>query len=185
MRVHLWAILMLVGCSNAAEERAKLAELEKKAEQRVAQAEKVGREKADGLQKELDQIKAELATSKTKLEEATKAQASSEDAAKQLEAALLKARQAYKAEGKAKLAAVNKEVAEASAKASKASAKVKPQLQKLLKGIPAQQKAVAKDLADFDNATLETLDTIKAKLAKDLAALKASAHAIQAKVPKT
>src|SRR5262245_31107655 len=108
MRVHLWAILLLVGCGNAAEERAKLAELEKKADQRVAQAEKSGREKVDSLQKELDQIKAELATSKSKLDEATKAQASSEDAAKQLEAALLKARQAYKAEGKAKLAAVNK-----------------------------------------------------------------------------
>ena len=67
----------------------------------------------------------------------------------------------------------------------KANAKVKAQLQKLLKGIPAQQKAVAKDLADFDDATLETLDTIKAKLAKDLAALKASAHAIQARLPKT
>jgi chromosome segregation ATPase len=185
MRVHLWAILMLVGCGNATEERAKLAELEKKAEQRVAQAEKVGREKVDSLQKELDQIKAELAASKSKLEEATKAQASSEDAAKQLEAALLKARQAYKAEGKAKLLAVNKEVGEASAKASKANAKVKAQVQKLLKGIPAQQKAVAKDLADFDNATLETLDTIKAKLAKDLAALKASAHAIQARLPKS
>jgi len=183
MRSLLWSALLLVACSNAAEERAKLAELEKKADQRVAQAEKSGRDKLEAAQKELDQIKKDFVELRSKFEEAAKAQASSEDVAKQLEAALAKARQAFKAEGKTRHAAINKEVTEAVAKAAKAPAKAKPAIAKLTKQLPAKQKAIAKDLADFDDATLETLSTVKAKLDKDLAALKALAHAIKAKAP--
>src|SRR3954468_23708676 len=96
-----WLLLVLVpACGNADEQRAKMAEAEKAADQRVAKAEADAKNKLADVQKELDQTKTDLADAKTKLEEAGKSQSATSDACKNAEAALGKAREAFKALGR-------------------------------------------------------------------------------------
>ncbi len=183
MRAYLLLALVLFGCENSAKERVKLAELEKQVEQKVAKAEREGKEKLAETQKQLETLKAELADAKSKVEQATKAQGASEDASKQADAALAKARQAYKTLGKYELVELTKDVKEISAKSAKAKPAVKAAVTKLMEQVPAQQKAIAKDISELEGATLETLDTLKAKLDKDVAALRATLRTARAKVP--
>ncbi len=183
MRLHLLLALLLAGCGNGAEQRMKAAELEKQAEQKVAKAEREGTAKLAQAQKELDGVKAELAATKTKLEEATKSQGASDDAATQVEAATLKARAAYKTLAKYELGELNKDVREVSTRSAKAKPQIKAAVTKLMEHVPAQQKTLAKDLADFDSATIDSLDKVKAKFDKDLAALRTTVRIARAKTP--
>jgi hypothetical protein len=176
MKPKLLLLLLLAGCDNSAAERVKLAEQQKQAEQKLAKAERQAKE-------EIERLKSELGEAKSKLEEATKSQANAAEEGKQLEVAVEKARKAYKALAKNELDDLNKEARELSVKAAKAPAKAKAAASKALQDVSAKQKSAAKELAEFDDARLETLDTVKAKLDKELAALRASIRAAKAKLP--
>jgi len=171
-----------MGCGNEEKQRAKLAEVEKAAEAKVAQAELQARNKAADAQKELDALKAELGQTKIKLAEAEKAQADSEELGKQAEAALGKAREAFKAEGRAKLADLNKDLTQVSKALAKLPAAKKAEVNKIFQKIPPQQKAIAKDIAAYDTATLDTLGATKSTLEKDLALMRANVALAKAKV---
>ena len=110
--------------------------------------------------------KAELGEAKVKLEQVTKNQTAAAEDQKQVEAALAKAKKAYKALVKDELDELNKEAKELSAKAAKAPAATKAATSKTLQQVSTKQKDVAKELGELDSATLETLDSVKAKLDK-------------------
>jgi hypothetical protein len=176
-------VVALAGCSHAEEEKAKLAELQKKADERVAQAESQAKTKLADLQKELDDVKAELVKAKAATADAvTKAQSSAEEQAKAAEAALVKARQAFKETARVQLADANHDLQEVQGKVGKVPAKSKAAVSALMQDIQKQQKAIAKDIAAFDAATLDTFKTVKAQTDKDLAVLKAKIRAVKAKV---
>jgi len=182
MRKILVAVLLLAACSNAEEEKKKLAELEKKANDRITQAESQAKTKIADMQRQLDEAKSELAAAKTKTEEAlNKAQASAEEQAKAAEAALAKARQAFKDKSRLQLADANKELSEVSARAGKVPAKSKAAFTKAMQDVSKQQKAVAKAIAEFDAATVDTFKTVNAKVQNELAVLKAKIRAARAK----
>jgi len=181
--VHALLVIALSGCSHAEEEKAKLAEIQKKADEKLAQAESQAKTKLADLQKELDDAKAELAKAKTQTAEAvTKAQSSAEEQAKAAEAALVKARQAFKEKARVELADANKDLAEVQGKVNKVPAKSKAAVTALMQDIQKQQKAIAKDIAAFDAATVDTFRTVDAQVKKDLATLKAKVRAVRAKV---
>jgi len=178
-------LVLALACGNEEELKKKAAEIEKKADERVAQAERQARTKSEEMQRELDKAKAELAEAKSKLTDAvSQAQASVEEQTKAAEAALQKARQAFKEEGRTELAHLNKEVQEVSSKSGKVSKAAKDSFMKAMKDIQAQQKVIAQDIAAFDKATLDTFKATKAKLDKDLAVMKAKINAARAKLPK-
>ena len=181
--VPAFLVVALLGCSHAEEEKAKLAELQKKADEKVAQAESQAKTKLADLQKELDDVKAELAKAKEQAAEAVKtAQSGAEDQAKAAEAALNKARQAFKEKARLELAEANKDLAEVQGKVGKVPAKSKAAVTALMTDIQKQQKAIAKDIAAFDAATLDTFRTVDAQVKKDMAVLKAKIRAVRAKV---
>jgi peptidoglycan DL-endopeptidase CwlO len=174
-----------LSCGASDEERKKItAEVEKKADERVARAEQAARAKADEAQRELEKAKAELAEVKSKLTDAvSQAQASVEEQAKAAEAALQKAREAFKEEGRSELAHLNKEVQELSSKSGKVAKASKASFQKSMKDIQKHQKTIAADIVAFDKASLDTFRTIKAKLDRDLAAMRATIRSARAKIP--
>jgi len=177
-------VLWLAGCSHAEEDKAKLAEIQKKADERIAQAESQAKTKLADLQRELDDTKAELNKAKAATADAlNKAQSSAEEQAKAAEAALLKARQAYKEKARLELTDANKELAEVQGKVGKVPAKSKAAVTALMQDISKQQKAIAKDIAAFDAATLDTFRAVSAQFQKDLAVYKAKVRAVKAKVP--
>lgn len=181
--VHALLVIALSGCSHAEEEKAKLADIQKKADEKLAQAESQAKTKLADLQKELDDAKAELAKAKSQTAEAlTKAQSSAEEQAKAAEAALVKARQAFKEKARVELADANKDLAEVQGKVGKVPAKSKAAVTALMQDIQKQQKAIAKDIAAFDAATVDTFRTVDAQVKKDLATLKAKVRAVRAKV---
>ncbi len=181
--VLAFVLVALVGCSHAEEEKAKLAEIQKQADDRVAQAENQAKTKLADLQKQLDDVTAQLAQAKTATVDAlNKAQSSAEEQAKAAEAALVKARQAYKEKARVELADANKDLAEVQGKVSKVPAKSKAAVTALMQDIQKQQKAIAKDIAAFDAATLDTFKTANAQVEKDLAVLKAKIRTVRAKV---
>lgn len=169
------------GCGNEEKQRAKLAEVEKAADAKVAQAELQARNKALDSQKELDAVKAELEQTKAKLAETEKARADSEEQGKQAEAALGKAREAFKAEGRVKLADLNKDLTQVSKALATLPAAKKLAVNKIFAKIPPQQKAIAKDIAAYDTATLDTLRSTKSTLEKDLALMRANVAMAKAK----
>ena len=181
--VPAFLVVALLGCSHAEEEKAKLAELQKKADEKVAQAESQAKTKLADLQKELDDVKLELAKAKEQAAEAVKtAQSGAEDQAKAAEAALNKARQAFKEKARLELADANKDLAEVQGKVGKVPAKSKAAVTALMTDIQKQQKALAKDIAALDAATLDTFRTVDAQVKKDMAVLKAKIRAVRAKV---
>jgi len=113
----------------------------------------------------------------------SKAQSAADDQGKAAEAALAKARQAFKEEGRLELADANKDLNDAATKSAKAPAKAKAAFSKVIQAVPAQQKAIAADLAAYDTATLDTFKTVKGKLEHDLAVYKATIRSARAKVP--
>jgi chromosome segregation ATPase len=184
LRFVLVAALLVLACGNEEEQKKKIAEVEKKADERVRQAERQARAKTEEVQRELEKVKAELAESKSKLSDTlSQAKASVEEQAKAAEAALEKARQAFKEEGRTELAHLNKEVQELSSKSGKLKKPAKDAFTKLMKDIQKQQKTIAADIAAFDKATLDTFRATKAKLDRDLAAMRATIRAARAKIP--
>jgi hypothetical protein len=194
IRERIWAGLVLgsvllgtAACDDDKEQAAKLAEVQKAADEKIKKAEQAAAEKVASLQKQIEQMKADAETQAAKLKSEAdqaigKAQADTEEAAKAAEEALKKARAAYKAEGLHELAALNKQVQEIQAKSAKASAKVKPLIAKQMKDIVKHQQAIAKDLAAFDGAALDALSSTKAKLVQDLAKMKATIASMKAKL---
>jgi hypothetical protein len=177
----------LVSCNHAAHEQ-RIAELEKRADERVAKAERDAQEKVSRLEKQVEAVKAECAAAsaqaKVQADDAlSKAQAGADDAAKSAEAAQAKAREAYKEEGRTELAGLNRELTEVAGKAAKTPAKDKAAYDKALKDAVTHQKDIAKDIAAFDTATLDTFKATKSKLDKDLALLKSSVKTARSQLP--
>jgi colicin import membrane protein len=195
IRKRIWAgvlvsctlLLGSTGCDDDKEQAAKLAEVQRIADEKLKKAERAAAEKLATLQKQIDSMKADAETQAAKLKSEAdqaigKAQADAEEQTKAAEEALKKARAAYKAQGLNELGQLNKQVQELSVKSAKAPAKVKPLVQKQMKDIVAQQQQIAKDVAAFDKAALDGLGAAKAKLAQDLAKMKATIASIKAKL---
>jgi chromosome segregation ATPase len=188
MRIQWLALLCLVACGGAEKERAEkeraqLAEVQKEADQKVAKAQQEAQQKVADAQKQIDDLKAELADTKSKLDEAQKNQSASGDQSKALAAALAKARQGFKEEGRVELAEVNRQVGEVSSKAGKVPQNSKAAFTKAMQQVVQQQKAVAKDLTEYDTANIEDFNKIKAKVTKDLQAMKTAVRSAKALVP--
>lgn len=179
-------ITALTGC-NEEEHKRQLAEVQEQAEQKLAAAEKKAKDKLAELEQEIEKLKAEAAATakaKAEAEEATsKAQASVEDAEKEAAKILEKARSAYKAEAKARYQALNNDLAQVTSKANKVPAKSKAAYDKAIQTILALQKNITKDIAAYDEATLDTFGKTKAKLDTDLAKYKAAIKTAKSKVP--
>ena len=187
MKKSLLVALFVLGCSAEAEK--KLADFKKEAEERVAKLEteaKSAKSKLADAEQQLNEAKTQLTDAKTKLEEAEKAaKAGADEQAKLAEAAIGKARQAFKDKAKLQLTEVNKELNELGARAGKAPAKAKTAFTKAMQDVKKQQTTVAKDIAAFDTATLETFKAVNAKVQTSLAVLKNKIHAAGAKLPKS
>lgn len=191
-RGRVWPSLLmavaLTACGKAEQEK-KIAEMQAAADARVAKAEQDARDKIAALQKQVEAIKEEAADAsaqaRTAADEAiSKAQMSADEAAKAAQAALAKAREAFKADARTRLADLNHEVSEVTTQAAKIPAKEKAGYDKAIKDVIGYQKEIATDIAAFDKAELETFKTVKAKLAKDLALMKASIKTTKSKLPK-
>jgi colicin import membrane protein len=182
-----WALLGATACDDDKEQAAKLAEVQRMADEKFKKAEAAAAEKLATLQKQVDQMKADAEAQAAKLKSEAdqaigKAQADAEEQTKAAQEALKKARAAYKAEGLQELGQLNKQVQELAAKSVKASAKVKPVVQKSMKDIIKEQQQIAKDLSAFDKAALDGLGAAKVKLLQDLAKMKATIATIRAKL---
>lgn len=194
IRERIWAGLLVscallgaTACNDDKEQAAKLAEVQRIADEKFKKAEQVAGEKVAALQKQIDQMKADAEAQAAKLKSEAdqaigKAQADAEEQTKAAEQALKKARAAYKAEGLSELAQLNKQVQELAAKNAKASAKVKPLVQKQMKDIVKEQQAIGKDLGAFDKAALDQLGAAKVKLVQDLAKMKSTIASMKAKL---
>jgi len=182
-----WALFGATACDDDKEQAAKLAEVQRVAEEKLKKAQADANDKVAAMQKQLDQMKADAEAQAAKVKSEAdqaiaKAQGDAEEAGKAAEDALKKARAAYKLEGLNELATLNKQVQDLSAKSAKASAKVKPLVQKSMKDIVKEQQAIAKDLAAFDKAELDKLGAAKVKVVQDLAKMKATIAGIKAKL---
>lgn len=187
-----WSVVALSlglasGC-NEEEHKKQLAEVQAQAEKKLAAAESQAKERVATLEKEIETLKADAAAiaakAKAEAEEAaSKAQASLDDAEKEMGKVLDRARIAYKSEAKARYQALNNDLAEVTAKAQKVPAKSKAAYDKAIKSVLALQKEITKDIAAYDQATLDTFGKTKAKLDIDLAKYKAAIKAAKAKVP--
>jgi thiamine biosynthesis lipoprotein ApbE len=187
-----WLVLALLvalsGC-NEEEHKKQLAELQAQAENKLAAAENRAKERVAALEKELEALKSEAAsaTAKAKAEAeevASKAQASVDDAEKETAKVLDKARSAYKAEAKARYQALNNDLAEVTTKGHKIPQKSKAAYDKTIKSVLDLQKEITKDIAAYDEATLDTFGKCKAKLDIDLAKYKAAIKVAKSKLPK-
>ncbi|MGC4063093.1 MAG: hypothetical protein QM784_00260 [Polyangiaceae bacterium] len=177
----------LSGC-NEAEHKKQLADAQSQADKKIAQVEAQAKERISVLEKQVESLKADAEAAATKAkadaeEAVAKAQASVDDAEKETAKALAKAREAYKSEAKARYASLNKELADVTAKAQKVPAKSKAAFDKALKDLVALQKEVTKDIAAYDQATLDSFAKTKAKLDVDLAKYKGLVKAAKSKVP--
>lgn len=182
-----WALFGATACDDDKEQAAKLAEVQRVADEKLKKAQADANDKVAAMQKQLDQMKADAEAQAAKVKSEAdqaiaKAQGDAEEAGKAAEDALKKARAAYKLEGLNELATLNKQVQDLSAKSAKASAKVKPLVQKSMKDIVKEQQAIAKDLGAFDKAELDKLGATKVKVVQDLAKMKATIAGIKAKL---
>jgi hypothetical protein len=185
--IVLYASCGLTACDDDKEQAARLAEVQRIADEKLKKSEKVAADKVAELEKQVASMKADMETQAAKLKSEAdqaigKAQADVEEQTKAAEAALKKAREAYKAEGRTELAALNKQVQELQVKMAKAPAKVKTAAQPSLKKLVEQQQQIGKDLAAFDKAALEQLATTKGKLLQDLAKMKQTIAGLKAKL---
>lgn len=178
----------VVGC-NDEEHKKQLAELQAQADNKLAAVENKAKERIATLEKQLEELKAEAAAAHAKAkaeaeEAASKAQESVDDAAKETAKVLDKARAAYKAEGRARYQALNNELAEVTSKANKIPAKSKAAYDKAIKTVLELQKEIGKDIAAYDDATLDTFAKCKSKLDVDLAKYKSAIKVAKSKLPK-
>ena len=182
------ALAMALLCAGCGKEQ-EIAAIQKAADAKVAKVEEEAKAKLAALQQQVEAVKAEAADAsaqaKAMADEAiSKAQSNVDEAAKEAQAALAKAREAYKADARTHLAEVNKEFTELAVAASKLPAKEKAGYDKAAKAIAGIQKDIQADITAFDKAEIETFKTAKAKLAKDLALMKAAIKTARAKLPK-
>jgi hypothetical protein len=190
--MHRWTILGVVvslvfpvACGDGG--AAKIKEIQKQADDRIAQADRVAQAKISAAQQQMDatkaQLEAALAKAKTDADTAiAEAKASADQEEKAAEVALTKARDAYKAEARVKLADLNRDTRDVAIKAAKVPAKAKALVDKAMKDVLKEQQQVGKDISAFDAATLDTFKTTKAKLDQDLAKLKAYIQVARSRV---
>jgi hypothetical protein len=186
------AVLSCACGPSAAEQKAKFDEIQKKAEDRVAQIEKQSKEALATAQKKIEELEQKVNEAGTQAkaeakaeaeEEVNKAHAEADKLAAEAQKALAKARAAYKEEERHDLAATSKEFDELRAKAAKAPAKTKPQIDKMVKDVVTKRDAAAKEILEIDKATLETLRVAKAKVDQKLALFKQGVKALHTKLP--
>jgi hypothetical protein len=182
----LFLLLSPVACGDGG--AAKIKEIQRQADDRIAQAERVAKAKISAAEQQMEatkaQVQAALTKAKTDAESAVaEAKAGADEQEKAAILALTKARDAYKAEARVKLADLNKDTRDVATKAAKAPAKVKALVDKAMHEVLKQQQQVGKDINAFDTATLDTFKTAKAKVDQDLAKLKAVIQSARAKVP--
>ncbi len=187
----VWAVALLssafLGC-DADKEKAKIAEIQKQADDRIAQIQREAQDKVAAAEKRIDQMQSDSADAGAAVkaeadEEVAKAKSDADKLAAEAAEALSKARNAYKDSERKQLGTLLKELDEIHAKEAGAQPKVKAQVDQSLKGIATKKDAVKKEIDAFDGATLETLKTVKAKADQGLAELKALIHATRAKLP--
>ena len=186
----LWAaafVSLLVSCDSD-KEKAKIAEIQKQADDRIAQIQREAQEKVSSAEKRLEQMQNDLADAGAAVkaeadEEVSKAKSDADKLAAEAAAALAKARAAYKDSARKQFAATLKELEEIHAKEASAQPKVKAQVDQALKAVATKRDAVAKEISAFDGATLETLRSVKGKADQGLAELKQLIHAARAKLP--
>jgi len=173
MRILDWlaaaALVSLVGaCEDPEKEKAKIAELQRKADERIAKIEGETAEKLAAAERKLGELQGQLVEAGVQAkaeadEELAKAKTEADKLTAEANAALKKARAAYKESERRELALLTKELDELKAKAQKAEPKVKAQVDQALKDIATKKEAVRKDIDALDSTTLETLRTAKAK----------------------
>lgn len=176
---------------SAAEQKAKLDEVQKKADEHFAAMEKQYKDQVAAAQKGVDDCQQKLndATTQAKAEaqkeaeeEVSKAHAEADKLAAEAAKALTKARIAYTESARHDYSELSKEVDELRTKAVKAPAKTKPQIDKAVKDLVAKRDAAAKEIPEINKATLETLRTAKSKVDQKMAVLKQAIHALRAKL---
>jgi DNA repair exonuclease SbcCD ATPase subunit len=181
-------ILLTLACGAGDKERAKLAEVQRQADERVAHAEADAREKIAALEKKVDELQGQVAEAGAQAkaaaeDEIASAKGDAEKFASQAAAALAKARAAYKDSGQKQLAALGKEADELRSKAAKTpTPKTKPQIDLALKDVSAKRELARKDLQEFDGATLDSIKGVKVKVDKAMAELKRAVQTLRVKV---
>lgn len=175
-------------CDGGEKEKAKLAEIQKQADDRVAKIEADMKEKVSVAEKKADDLQAQLSEAMTKAkadaeEEISKAKSDADKLAAEATQAMSKARAAYKESARQKLADLGKETDEVKSKAMKVAPKAKTQVDDALKAVATKRDAAKKEIDTFDTATLETLKSTKAKVDQKLYELKQAVHSARAKVP--
>jgi colicin import membrane protein len=176
---------------SAAEQKAKLDEVQKKADDHYATMEKQYKDQVATAQKSAEECQQKLndASTQAKAEaqkeaedEVNKAHAEADKLAAEAAKALAKARTAYTESERRDYAALVKQVQELQTKAAKAPAKTKPQIDKAMKDLVTKRDAAAKEIPEINKATLETLRTAKAKVDQKMAVLKQAIAALRAKL---
>jgi colicin import membrane protein len=176
---------------SAAEQKAKLDDVQKKADEHYAAMEKQYKDQVAAAQKAVDDCQQKLndATTQAKAEaqkeaedEVSKAHAEADKLAAEAAKALAKARTAYTESERHDYVALVKQVQELQTKATKAPAKTKPQIDKAMKDVVAKRDAAAKEIPEINKATLETLRVAKAKVDQKMAVLKQAINALRAKL---
>ena len=186
--IGVWLATQSLGCGG--EEHARqIADLQKKSDERVAQVERKYKEQVADLEKQIASLKLEVtdaaAKAKSEAEDAiAKANANVEGAEKEAATALGKARDAYRREAQTKYANLNNDLKAVTAKARKVPAKSKAAYDKAIQAVLKLQKDITKDLAAYQEATLDTLAKTKAKVDVDLAKYKLAIKTAKAKLPK-
>lgn len=183
----LAAVLVGLAVLPSCNDDKKVQEIQKQADGRVAQAQKEAAAKVAAAQKQIDAMKADFQKqadeAKAEADEAVKkAQEGADEGAKAAEEALTKARQAFKAEARARLTDINEDMKDVNTKAARASAQAKSAAQKNLQEISKKESEIQKDIAAFDQATLDTFKSVKGKVDQDLAKLKQAIAAARAKL---
>jgi DNA repair exonuclease SbcCD ATPase subunit len=181
---------LAVACGpSEAEQKAKLDEVQTKANEQIASAQKDVAAKLALADKQIADLKSALADAGAEARaeaqtEIAKVKADVDKLVADASLALAKARSAYKESASKQLQALNTEANELSTKSKKAPAKSKASIDKSLKDITTKRQNLQKDIAGIDKATVEQLKTAKAKVDSDLAQLKAAIAILKAKLPK-
>jgi hypothetical protein len=184
----VWAVALVSSALLGCDDKAKLAEIQKKADDRIAQIQREAQEKVAAAEKRIEQMQSDVADAGAAVkaeadEEVSKAKSEADKLATAAAEALTKARNAYKDSARKQLAATLKDLEEVHAKEASAQPKVKAQVDQALKTVATKRDAVKKDIDAFDRATLENLRAVKAKADQGLAELKQLVHAARAKLP--
>jgi di/tripeptidase len=185
----VWALALVssvaLGCED---DKAKIAEIQKKADDRIGQIQREAQERVAAAEKRIEQMQGDVADAGAAVkaeadEEVAKAKTEADKLALAAAEALSKARNAYKDSARRQLTAILKDLDEVHSKEASAQPKLKAQVDQSLKAIATKRDAVKKEIDAFDGATLDTLRSVKAKADQGLAELKGLIHATRAKLP--